>query len=126
MARAMGRPRPAPSPERRDASRTTQSVAAVETRLTAERTQALRSFAAAHEVTLNTLLQGAWALLLQVGFELVAAHFSATVAALDLAPAQARHIGTFEEVADSFIAGNSSIEGFGCRPNGLITADEVV
>jgi DNA-binding MarR family transcriptional regulator len=32
----------------------------------------------------------AWALLLQVGFELVSAHFAATVAALDLAPAQAR------------------------------------
>jgi MarR family transcriptional regulator, organic hydroperoxide resistance regulator len=32
----------------------------------------------------------AWALLLQVGFELVAAHFATTVAALDLAPAQAR------------------------------------
>jgi DNA-binding MarR family transcriptional regulator len=32
----------------------------------------------------------AWALLLQVGFELVSAHFAATVAELDLAPAQAR------------------------------------
>ena len=32
----------------------------------------------------------AWALLLQVGFELVAAHFAAAVAELDLAPAQAR------------------------------------
>ena len=32
----------------------------------------------------------AWALLLQAGFELVAAHFAATVVELDLAPAQAR------------------------------------
>ena len=32
----------------------------------------------------------AWALLLQVGFELVSAHFAAAVAELDLAPAQAR------------------------------------
>src|SRR6476660_4251014 len=32
----------------------------------------------------------AWALLLQAGFELVSAHFAATVAELDLAPAQAR------------------------------------
>ena len=32
----------------------------------------------------------AWALVLQVGFELVSAHFAATVAELDLAPAQAR------------------------------------
>ena len=56
---------PTPIGSGRDASRTTQSVAAVETRLTAERTQALRSFAAANQVTLNTLLQGAWALLLQ-------------------------------------------------------------
>jgi DNA-binding MarR family transcriptional regulator len=32
----------------------------------------------------------AWALLLQIGFELVSAHFSTTVAALELAPAQAR------------------------------------
>src|SRR5690348_5700518 len=32
----------------------------------------------------------AWALLLQIGFELVSAHFTTTVAALDLAPAQAR------------------------------------
>ena len=32
----------------------------------------------------------AWALLLQVGFELVSAHFAAAVADVDLAPAQAR------------------------------------
>src|SRR5712691_9838911 len=32
----------------------------------------------------------AWALLLQIGFELVSAHFAAAVAELDLAPAQAR------------------------------------
>jgi MarR family transcriptional regulator, organic hydroperoxide resistance regulator len=32
----------------------------------------------------------AWALLLQVGFELVSAHFAAAVAEVDLAPAQAR------------------------------------
>jgi DNA-binding MarR family transcriptional regulator len=32
----------------------------------------------------------AWALLLQIGFELVSAHFAAAVAALDLAPSQAR------------------------------------
>src|SRR6266576_3245821 len=32
----------------------------------------------------------AWALLLQIGFELVAAHFATTVAELQLAPAQAR------------------------------------
>jgi MarR family transcriptional regulator, organic hydroperoxide resistance regulator len=32
----------------------------------------------------------AWALLLQIGFELVSAHFAATVAELDLAPSQAR------------------------------------
>ena len=32
----------------------------------------------------------AWAVLLQVGFELVSAHFAAAVAELDLAPAQAR------------------------------------
>lgn len=32
----------------------------------------------------------AWALLLQVGFELVAAHFAAAIADVDLAPAQAR------------------------------------
>src|SRR6266536_4240153 len=32
----------------------------------------------------------AWALLLQVGFELVAAHFAAAVAEVDVAPAQAR------------------------------------
>jgi DNA-binding MarR family transcriptional regulator len=32
----------------------------------------------------------AWALLLQVGFELVSAHFAAVVAEVDLAPAQAR------------------------------------
>lgn len=32
----------------------------------------------------------AWALLLQVGFELVAVHFAAAVAEVDLAPAQAR------------------------------------
>src|SRR6185437_1880381 len=31
-----------------------------------------------------------WALLLQVGFELVAAHFAAAIADVDLAPAQAR------------------------------------
>src|SRR5579864_1685972 len=37
-----------------------------------------------------SLADQAWALLLQVGFELVAAHFATTVAALDLAPAQAR------------------------------------
>ena len=37
-----------------------------------------------------TVADQAWALLLQVGFELVATHFAATVAALDLAPAQAR------------------------------------
>ena len=36
------------------------------------------------------LADQAWALLLQVGFELVSAHFAATVAELDLAPAQAR------------------------------------
>ena len=32
----------------------------------------------------------AWALLLQIGFELVSAHFAAAVAELDLAPSQAR------------------------------------
>jgi MarR family transcriptional regulator, organic hydroperoxide resistance regulator len=32
----------------------------------------------------------AWALLLQIGFDLVSAHFATTVAELDLAPAQAR------------------------------------
>jgi MarR family transcriptional regulator, organic hydroperoxide resistance regulator len=32
----------------------------------------------------------AWALLLQIGFDLVSAHFTTTVAELDLAPAQAR------------------------------------
>ena len=32
----------------------------------------------------------AWAILLQIGFELVSAHFAAAVAELDLAPAQAR------------------------------------
>ena len=32
----------------------------------------------------------AWALLLQIGFELVSAHFAAAVVELDLAPAQAR------------------------------------
>jgi MarR family transcriptional regulator, organic hydroperoxide resistance regulator len=32
----------------------------------------------------------AWALLLQVGFELVSAHFAAAIAEVDLAPAQAR------------------------------------
>ena len=32
----------------------------------------------------------AWALLLQVGFELVSAHFASAVAELDLAPSQAR------------------------------------
>src|SRR5579871_1381417 len=37
-----------------------------------------------------TVADQAWALLLQVGFELVATHFAATVAALDLARAQAR------------------------------------
>jgi MarR family transcriptional regulator, organic hydroperoxide resistance regulator len=38
----------------------------------------------------------AWALLLQVGFELVAAQFAATVAELDLAPAQARALHELE------------------------------
>jgi MarR family transcriptional regulator, organic hydroperoxide resistance regulator len=37
-----------------------------------------------------SLADQAWALLLQVGFELVSAHFTTTVATLDLAPAQAR------------------------------------
>jgi DNA-binding MarR family transcriptional regulator len=37
-----------------------------------------------------SLADQAWALLLQVGFELVSAHFAAAVAELDLAPAQAR------------------------------------
>ena len=37
-----------------------------------------------------SLADQAWALLLQVGFELVSAHFAAAVAEVDLAPAQAR------------------------------------
>ncbi len=37
-----------------------------------------------------TVADQAWALLLQIGFELVSAHFAAAVAAVDLAPAQAR------------------------------------
>ena len=37
-----------------------------------------------------SLADQAWALLLQVGFELVSAHFTTTVAELDLAPTQAR------------------------------------
>jgi len=37
-----------------------------------------------------SLADQAWALLLQVGFKLVSAHFAAAVAEVDLAPAQAR------------------------------------
>jgi MarR family transcriptional regulator, organic hydroperoxide resistance regulator len=37
-----------------------------------------------------------WALLLQIGFELVSAHFTTTVATLDLAPAQARALHELE------------------------------
>lgn len=38
----------------------------------------------------------AWALLLQVGFELVSAHFAAAIAEVDLAPAQARALHELE------------------------------
>jgi DNA-binding MarR family transcriptional regulator len=37
-----------------------------------------------------SLADQTWGLLLQIGFELVSAHFTTTVAGLDLAPAQAR------------------------------------
>ncbi|SRR6266851_2696355 len=37
-----------------------------------------------------SLADQAWALLLQIGFELVSAHFTSIVAELDLAPSQAR------------------------------------
>src|SRR5580765_1619899 len=42
------------------------------------------------------LADQAWALLLQVGFELVSAHFASAVAEVDLAPAQARALHELE------------------------------
>jgi MarR family transcriptional regulator, organic hydroperoxide resistance regulator len=66
-----------------------------------------------------SLADQAWALLLQVGFELVAAHFGATVAALDLAPAQARALHELDldrpismrELADRLKSDPSNLTG---------------
>ena len=61
----------------------------------------------------------AWALLLQVGFELVSAHFASAVADVDLAPAQARALHELDleqpismrELADRLKADPSNVTG---------------
>src|SRR5690348_14303881 len=61
----------------------------------------------------------AWALLLQVGFELVSAHFTTTVAELDLAPSQARALHELDlerpismrELADRLKSDPSNVTG---------------
>ena len=61
----------------------------------------------------------AWALLLQVGFELVSAHFASAVAEVDLAPAQARALHELDleqpismrELADRLKADPSNVTG---------------
>ena len=61
----------------------------------------------------------AWSLLLQVGFELVSAHFAAAVAEVDLAPAQARALHELDlersismrELAERLRADPSNVTG---------------
>jgi MarR family transcriptional regulator, organic hydroperoxide resistance regulator len=61
----------------------------------------------------------AWAVLLQIGFELVSAHFAAAVAELDLAPSQARALHELDlerpismrELADRLKSDPSNVTG---------------